>query len=109
MKISEMSFAQASAVMLRIAAPVANLCDDENLMKAAEDGETLTWLLVQCLQRHNEEVYEIATALIGKTKPEIDGMKFSDLYDELLASYDGVLAGFFSRSKRSAKKDAEES
>ena len=105
MKISEMTFAQASEVMLRIAAPCANLCGDEKLMDAV-DGDTLTRLLVQCLERHREEFYEIATALLGKTKPEINAMKFSDLYDEIMASYDGVLAGFFPRSGRSAKNGA---
>lgn len=109
MKISEMPFKKGCDVMQRIAAPCANLCDDKKLSDDVAGGESLSRLLVYCLQQHNVDSYEIASALMGKTRAEIDAMKFDDVYSELINSYDGVLAGFFTHSPASQKSAGTES
>lgn len=98
MKISEMTFKKGCEVMLRIAAPCANLSNDARLTNEVKNGQTLALLLVQVLQNHSADGYEIACALLDKTAAEIDEMKFEDVYNELLGSYDGVLRGFFTSS-----------
>ena len=98
MKISDMTFKKGCEVMLRIAAPCANLCSDTRLTNDVKNGQTLALLLVQVLKNHSADGYEIACALLDKTAAEIDEMKFEDVYNELLASYDGVLRGFFTSS-----------
>lgn len=103
MKISEMDFKRGCDVMMRIAAPCANLCDDEKLVEAAQNGETLSRLMVQCLRKHNSDSYEIISALLGKTKSELDKMKFDDVFTEVQNSYDGVLVGFFTHSPTARK------
>ena len=121
MKISEMSFAQASEVMLRIAAPAANICDDEELTKILKDflamqtkpnlvsyGKTIPRLLTYCLKNHKSDTYEIIGALLGMTGKEIEEASFASIVKGLKESYDEVLAGFFTRSRKSEKKDATE-
>ena len=103
MKISEMPFKKGCEVMMRIAAPCANLCDDEKLAAGVKDGETLSRLMVQCLEKHNSDSYEIIMALLDKTKAELDEMKFDDVYSEVMGSYDPVLSGFFTHSPVSEK------
>ena len=108
MKISEMSVKKGCEVMLRIAAPCANLCSDTRLTEDVKNGKTLTLLLVQLLQHHSADGYEIACALLDKTAAEIDEMKFEDVYNELLDSYDGVLRGFFTSSASTPKSTGNE-
>lgn len=107
MKISDMSFKKGCEVMLRIAAPCANLCSDSRLADDVKNGKTLTLLLVQLLQNHSADGYEIACALLDKTAAEIDEMKFEDVYSAILGSYDGVLAGFFPSSAGITKNSAD--
>ena len=109
LKISDMSFKHGCDVMQRIAAPCANLCADQKLKDDVANNETLSRLLVYCLQKHNVDSYEIASALMDKTRAEIDAMKFEDVYNELVASYDGVLAGFFPCSPVQTKSAGPES
>ena len=108
MKISEMTWKRGNEVMQRIAAPCANICDDKGIIDAAESGETMARLLVRCMGEHSADAYEIACALLDKTRPEIDEMKFGDVFSELVGSYDGVLAGFFTRSPASTGSTAAE-
>lgn len=118
MKISEMSFAQASAVMLRIAAPISNICDDEELANILRDfagmkqapalrayGLTLPKLLTYCLEKHKADTVEIISALLDIPAAKVADTPFMEIVKGLQASYDEVLAGFFTRSG-AAKKSA---
>ena len=122
MKISEMPFEQASAVMLRLAAPISNLCDDEELMKIGEDfvaaqnrpklyayGQAIPRLLTYALEKHKADTYEILCALLGMTKTEVAAAPLKKIIDGLRDSWDEVLAGFFSRSKPAGKSSGTES
>ncbi len=103
MKISDMPFKKGCEVMMRIAAPCANLCADEALVESAKNGDTLSRMMVKCLLEHNADSYEIISALLDKPKSEIDEMKFDDVFTEVRNSYDGVLVGFFTHLPASAK------
>lgn len=92
-----MPFKKGCEVMLRIAAPCANLCSDKALVEAAKSGDTLSRMMVKCLLEHNADSYEIISALLDKPNAEIDTMKFDDVFNEVRNSYDGVLVGFFTR------------
>lgn len=107
MKISEMPFKKGCEVMLRIAAPCANLCADEALVESAKSGDTLSRMMVKCLLEHNSDSYEIISALLDKTKAEIDEMKFDDVFNEVRDSYDGVLVGFFTHLPGSEKSSGQ--
>lgn len=93
--------------MLRIAAPCANLCADEALVESAKSGDTLSRMMVKCLLEHNSDSYEIISALLDKTKAEIDEMKFDDVFNEVRDSYDGVLVGFFTHLPGSEKSSGQ--
>ncbi len=118
MKISEMSFAHASAVMLRIAAPVSNICDDNELSDILKGfagmqkettlrayGLTLPKLLTYCLDKHKADTVEIISALLDIPAAKVADTPFMEIVKGLQASYDEVLAGFFTRSG-AAKKSA---
>ena len=118
MKISEMTFAQASETMLRIAAPISNICDDEELTEILKGfvgqrgrsnlqmyGRTIPRLLTYCLDNHKIDTYEIIEALLGIPKAKIDTAKFTDIVNGLRESYDEVLAGFFTRSGAAKKSE----
>jgi hypothetical protein len=117
-----MSFAQASQVILRIAAPIANICDDDELADTLKDfmamrtapvlksyGTTVPKLLSYCLGKHRLDTYEIIEALLDIPKAEIDKANFVQIVNGLQDSWDEVLAGFFTRSKPAAKKSARAS
>ncbi len=116
MKISEMSYAQASAVMLRIAAPISNICDDEELANILRDfvgmkqapalrayGLTLPRVLTYCLDKHKADTVEIISALLGIPVSQVGETPFKDIANGLQESYDEVLAGFFTRYKARKK------
>lgn len=115
MKISEMSFEQGAQVALRIAAPIANICDDEELANILMDfakgrqiplrayGTALPKIVTLCMENHKADTLEIIKALLGITQHELDQANFLDIITQLRDSFDEVLIGFFTRSKPAAK------
>jgi len=121
MKISEMSFSQASAVMLRIAAPVANICDDDELSGILKDflamrvrpniasyGNMIPRLLTYCLENHRADTYEIISALLDIPTGKIGDTPFMEIVNGLKDSYDEVIVGFFTRSKAAKRSEGTE-
>lgn len=117
MKISEMTNAQATAAIIRLADPVGNICDDEEIINMLNDfnnagetpivqtiGKLLPRLVAYAFQKHIDDLYEIVGALTQKTKSEVERMNFAETIKVFKESYDDVLAGFFTGSKASAKK-----
>lgn len=107
MKISEMTTEQAAETLVRLSAPIGNICDDENLVGIIKKfheskteniravGRLLPEVLGFALQTHKRDVYEIVGTLIGKTCDEVAKMPFAALLKEVRNSYDEVFKDFF--------------
>ena len=119
MKISEMNNEQAAETLIRISAPLGNICDDENTVKIIEDfskikdipmiqavGRMMPQVTSYVLQTHKEDLYEIVGALTFKKSAEVAKMNFVETLKVLKDSYDEVLRDFFTSSvKQAAKKE----
>ena len=117
MKISEMNNEQATAALVRISAPLGNICDDENTVKILEDfdkmegihhiqafGRILPQTTSYLLQTHKEDLYEIVGALTFKKRSEVAKMNFIETLKVLKDSYDEVLRDFFTSSVNQTKE-----
>lgn len=117
-----MPFKKASAVMLRLAAPISNLCDDEELVKIGEDfvaaqhrpklyayGQAIPRLLTYALEKHEADTYEIISALLDMTPAQVAEAPLGKIIDGLQDSWDEVLARFFTRSKPAKRSSGTES
>ena len=119
MKISEMTNAQATEAIIRIADPVAHLCDDEEITKILTEfhdaGETsliqnvgrlLPRFVAYSFKKHIDDLYEIIGALTFQTREQVERMNFAETIRTIKESYDDVLAGFFTKSSPTeGKKD----
>lgn len=118
MKISEMKWEQGCEAVLRIAAPISNICDDEELVDALKDflnrrhlptimsfGKLIPTLMTLALKKHRDDVEEIIVVLLDIPKPKIKDHDFKEIVNGLQDSWDEVLRDFFTRSS-TAKKNA---
>lgn len=116
MKISEMNNDQAAECLIRIAEPVSNLCDDEDLVTMLDEfskmndlgivraiGRMLPKLVTYVLKKHKKDFYEIIGALDGRPTREVAQMPFMDTVKLVQDSYDDVLRDFFTRSAAAGK------
>ena len=108
MKISEMTTDQAAEALVKLAAPIGNICDDEDITKISEKyreikdvenirafGRLLPELVAYALKKHKKDFYEILGVLIGKTADEVGQMNFAETLKAVKGSYDEVLRDFF--------------
>lgn len=121
MKISEMSWEQGCEATLRIAAPISNICDDENLADALKEfmgrrslpnimsyGKLLPTLVSLALKDHRSDMEEIIEVLLGIPKAKIKEHGFVEIINGLQDSWDEVLRDFFTRSSTRKKNAATE-
>lgn len=110
MKISEMTNDQATDALIRLSVPFANLCDSDELMEILTDainirkqpplkiiGKIIPKLVTYGLKEHKRDVYEIVAALQQIPTEQVAKMNFKETVDMIKASYDEILAGFFSQ------------
>lgn len=118
MKISEMTWEQGEQAMKRLAAPIANICDDEKIADVLKEfwerrnlpnimswGKMVPQLVTACLVDHHEDLFEIIETLLEIPKAEIPKHNYVKVINGLQDSWDEVLRSFFIRS-RTAKKNA---
>lgn len=122
MKISEMTNNQAAEVLIRISAPVESLCSDPKLDKMLETykatreesffksiGALLPQFIAYAIKEHKNDLYEIISALIGKTVEEVANMNIMETVKAVRESYDEVLQGFFISTKKQKADIVEKS
>ena len=115
MKISEMTNDQATDALIRIATPISNICDDEEMLGIVDDlakmgemslttavGRILPKVTTYALKKHKNDLYEIIGALQMKPTALVGKMNFAETIKAVKESYDDILAGFFTDSVRSA-------
>ena len=108
MKISEMNNEQAAEALTRLAVPLGNLCEDEQIdamlkkyqgMKKMPGlqvvGKFLPDVATFALKNHREDMFEIIGALTMKTKAQAAKMNFVETLKILRESYDETLKDFF--------------
>lgn len=118
MKISEMTVDQATETMIRIAEPIANICDDEEttalLDEIAEMKEVPVVKLVSKilpkfvaygLEKHKNDLYEIIGALQMMPTEKVGCMNFAEMIRAMRDSIDNVLTDFFTRSDTAQKSE----
>ena len=121
MKISEMTNDQATEAIIRIATPVSNICDDDNMLEILDSlgkmgemslltavGKILPTIATYALKDHKNDVYEIVGALQMKPTAQVGKMNFAETIRAIRESYDDILAGFFTDSVASAVKKGKE-
>lgn len=121
MKISEMNWEQGCEAAVRLAAPIANICDDEKLADALKEfwgrrslpnimsyGKLIPTLLSLALKEHRADVEEIITVLLDIPKAKIKEHGFTEIVNGLQDSWDEVLRDFFTRSSTAKKNAATE-
>lgn len=121
MKISEMNVNQATETMIRISEPIANLCDDEDMLALMDEiaksrnvplvkmvAKILPKVTAIGLQNHRDDLFEIISALLLMPKEKVGEMNFAEMIKALRNSVDDVLTGFFTPSASAQKTDAEE-
>lgn len=115
MKISEMTNDQATEAILRIAPPISNICEDEEMLGIIDDlqkfgdmdlfpaiGRVLPKIVTYALKSHKNDLYEIIGALQMIPAAQVGKMNFAETLKAVKESYDDILAGFFTDSVRSA-------
>lgn len=108
MKISEMNFDQASDVLIRLATPFENICNDEEFLKTLIQvskmgqmprikvvGVIIPRLVSIGLKEHREDVLEIVAALSSSTPSKVAKMNVVDVIKTFVESYDEVANNFF--------------
>ena len=111
MKISEMTNDQATDALIRIATPLSNICDDEEMLRILDDlkslgdmnlltavGKLLPKIVTYGLKKHKTDVYEIIGALQMMPTTKVGSMNFAETIQAVRDSYDDVLASFFTES-----------
>lgn len=119
MKISEMKWEQGCEAMLRIAAPISNICDDEKLASTLKEfmsrrnlpnimsyGKLIPSLFTLALKDHRSDIEEIVEILLDIPKAKIKEHDFKEIVNGLQDSWDEVVRDFFTRSS-TAKKSAD--
>lgn len=117
MKISEMNNRQAREALIRLADPISNLCDDEELADMFKEfsnmgdvpmiqtvGKMIPKFALYAFEKHINDLYEIVGALTMQSRSQVEEMNFMETVKVIKDSYDDVLASFFTRLKGSAKK-----
>lgn len=111
MKISDMTLDQATEAMIRISEPIANLCDNDEIVGMLNQyatygslpriktiGKMLPQLVTYALKTHKQDVYEIIAALEMKPVSAVGKMNFKQTLDTIKNSYDEILRDFFTSS-----------
>ena len=121
MKISEMTNDQATDALIRIAGPVENLCNDDEVSEALEKiskmgdmpmikamGSAIPLLVTVALKKHKRDLYEIVAALTLTPVGNVGKMNFKETVKAVQDSYDDIIRDFFTRTaivrKISARK-----
>lgn len=123
MKFSEMNNEQAADALVRLAAPIGNICDDEKITnlimeyKGMENtpmikviGKFLPQIVGVVFKTHRSDMFEIVGALTMQTKDKAAKMNFLDSVNVIKESLnDEALMSFFPSLRRQTKKSGEES
>lgn len=117
MKISEMNNEQAAEALIRLSAPLGNICDDEEMVALIDEygesnklpfiqtvGRLLPKAVTYALKSHKDDLYEIVGALTFKTREQVAEMNFFETIKAVRDSYDEVFAGFFISSGKPENK-----
>lgn len=120
MKISEMNNEQATEAIIRLAEPLGNICDDEEIADMFKEisnmgdvpmvqtlGKMIPRLVAYGFKKHVDDLYEIVGALTMQGKDKVKKMNFKDTIEVLKDSYDDVLASFFTRSSKVKQANEE--
>lgn len=118
MKISDMTNDQATEAMIRIAVPISNICDDEDMLAIFDEiansqkipvvkmiAKILPKFTAFCLQKHKVDLYEIIGALQMIPAAKVGKMNFAQTVKAMQDSYDDILVGFFTQSAVAEKTD----
>ena len=121
MKISEMTNDQATECLIRLSEPIANICDNDDIVALLSEmslnqklprvqsfGRLLPKLVTFALKDHKRDVYEIVAALRMTSVEKLGSMNFKETIKEMQDSYDEILRDFFTSSARARKSDAKE-
>lgn len=117
MKLSSMTTDQACDCMLALAEPVGNIVEDAKVSAAlseifARNGEiskaeltglALKKVLPLALREHRADVYQILSALTGKTVKEIGEQTIGQTIEDAKGVLDKDLADFFTSSAATAQ------
>ena len=122
MKISEMTNDQATEAMIRLSAPMANICEDEELVKILDQaqrmkkepviktiGAIIPKLIMFGLKNHKQDVYEIIAALMMTSSVKVSKMNFAETVQCVKESYDDILRSFFTSYADAVKRDGNAS
>lgn len=112
MKLSQMTTDQAADTLMQIAQPVSNIMHDKTMMGALEKlaksntenplkyiADNLGTVTVALLKTRRADVYDIISALSGKTVQEIAAQNFMVTLADVKDCMDGDLVNFFVSSK----------
>lgn len=116
MKLSELSWDEATAVMVKLAGPFDEICDDDDAVALIEEyktrynkpyfyamGKLIPGLVRHLLVKHSKALVDIVSVLTEHPAKDIGKMNFSQIVGELEASYDDVLATFIKPSGKQTK------
>lgn len=123
MKLSEMTNDQAVDTLVRLSAPIANLCDDEqitDMLKQYQEmeetpiinviGKFLPEITACAFKKHRDDVMEIVGALTLQSKEEAAKMNFLETIKVVKECLnDGDLKDFFTSFKPQTKKTGRKS
>ncbi len=112
MKISQMTTDQAADVLIRISVPAANIMHDDETIKVLEGvakgsndpfvfiSENIVPVTTVLLKDHRGDVFEIVSALAGKSAEEVKNQKITETIKDIKESWDGELVDFFASLKK---------
>lgn len=119
MKISEMTNKQATEAIIRLAEPIGNLCDDEEIAALFKQlgemqdvpmvttiGKLLPRFITYAFKKHLNDLYEVVGALTMQSRAQVEKMNVAETIKAMKDSYDDVLASFFTSSSNATKMDA---
>ena len=123
MKISDMTNEQAADVLVRISAPLGNLCDDEqiaDMLKRYHEmdnvpmikaiGQFLPEVVACAFKKHKNDLLEIVGALTLQSREKAAKMKFIETLNVIKeALNDEELTSFFTSLKGRMKQTEEKS
>ena len=114
MKISEMTNNQAADALVRLSVPFENICNDEETLKLIDEfrtsgddipltqmvGKFIPQIVANMLGTHRNDLYEIVGALTFRTLEDVSNMNFLETVKVIRDSYDEVMEGFFTSSRK---------
>ena len=124
MKISEMTNEQAADVLVRIATPFANICDDEQIQEIIkkyseiEEGTPIVKVIAKIMpeavacafKKHKNDLFEVVGALTLQGKDKVAKMNFLETIKVIKeALTDEELTSFFTSFRVQTEKTEEES